>query len=91
MNEIKIIPVGKRMLVVRIEKNEKTESGLLLPEVSRTKSQIGMVVALGNSDGAHAKLGDKILFSKDKCIEYSVNGQDFLIVENDGILARIVD
>ena len=92
---MKIRPLYDRILVKRIEEQQKTAGGLFIPDTAKEKPMEAMVVAVGNGkiqdDGSLRKLevkaGDKILFSKYSGNEIKIDGTDHLILREDDILA----
>lgn len=84
-------------VVLKIEKEQTTNvGGIFLPDMSKEKSQIAIVVAVGkggNVDGKETKMevkvGDKVLFSKFAGTEFKYNNQDLLIIKQTDILAII--
>ena len=94
---MKIKPLYDRILVKRIEEQNKTAGGLFIPDTAKEKPQEALVVAVGNGkvieDGSLRKLevkpGDKILFSKYSGNEIKIDGAEHLILREDDILAVI--
>ena len=92
---MKIRPLYDRILVKRIEEQNKTAGGLYIPDTAKEKPQEALVVAVGNGkvieDGSLRKLegkaGDKILFSKYSGNEIKIDGTEHLILREDDILA----
>ena len=92
---MKIRPLHDRILVKRIEEEEKTSGGIIIPDTAKEKPQEGRVVAVGNGkvaeDGSisplDVKKGDKILFSKYSGSEVSLDGTEHLIMREDDVLA----
>ena len=90
-------PKSRRLLVKRIEEQNKTAGGLFIPDTAKEKPQEALVVAVGNGkvieDGSLRKLevkaGDKILFSKYSGNEIKIDGTEHLILREDDILAVI--
>ena len=88
-------PLGDRVLVKRVEGEEKTAGGLYIPDSAKEKPQKGEVLAVGEGkvleDGQvramTVKAGDKILFSKYAGNEISLDGDDVMIMREDEILA----
>lgn len=84
-------------VVLQIEKEQTTNvGGIFLPDMSKEKSQIATVVAVGqggNVDGKEVKMevkvGDRVLFSKFAGTEFKYNNQDLLIIKQTDILAVI--
>ncbi|MFZ2154131.1 MAG: co-chaperone GroES [Candidatus Moraniibacteriota bacterium] len=89
-----IQPLKSNILIIpekNVEKN-KTETGIYLPESAATdgeRPQIGKVVAVGDSNKIVVKKGQKVIFSRYSGTEVSVNGEEYLIVKNDDVLAVI--
>ena len=94
---MKIRPLYDRILVKRIEEQNKTAAGLFIPDSAKEKPQEALVVAVGNGkiieDGSLRKLevkaGDKVLFSKYSGNEIKIDGTEHLILREDDILAVI--
>ena len=89
-----IRPLQDRVLVKRVEAEEKTASGIIIPDTAKEKPQEGKVVAAGpgkrldngSIQEMGVKKGDKILFSKYGCTEVKVDGEDYIIMREDDIL-----
>ncbi len=97
---IKLQPLANRVVIKPIEEEERTPSGLVLPETAKEKPQKGEVIAVGpgewNEDGDEripmsVKVGDKVLFAKYAGTEVKVNGEKLLIMRESDILAIIVE
>ena len=94
---MKIRPLHDRVIVQRIENDEKTKGGLYIPDTAKEKPIEGTVLAVGNGkileDGSVRKLevkeGDRILFGKYSGTEVKLDGQDHLILREDDILGVI--
>jgi chaperonin GroES len=94
---MKIRPLYDRILVKRIEEQNKTAGGLFIPDSAKEKPQEALVVAVGNGkvqdNGSLRKLevkaGDKVLFSKYSGNEIKIDGTEHLILREDDILAVI--
>ncbi|MDD3662081.1 MAG: co-chaperone GroES [Candidatus Dojkabacteria bacterium] len=98
MAGLKIKPLGGRVLVKPLEEEEVTGSGLIIPQTAdKEKPQQGEIVALGTGkmleDGTIAKfnvkVGDKVVFKKYSPDEVEVDGVEYLVVDEDDILAVI--
>ena len=89
-----IRPLQDRILVKRIEAEEKTSGGIIIPDTAKEKPQEGEVVAVGkgkrldngNVIEPDVKAGDRVLLSKYGGTEVKVDGQDYLIMREDDIL-----
>lgn len=94
---IKIKPLFDNILIKPLEEEEKTPSGILLPETAKEKPQMGLVMAIGTGgttdDGKPVKIvvkvGDKVMYKKWGGNEVKVNGQEWLLVEQKDILAIV--
>ena len=87
-------PLHDRVLVRRIEEDEKTSGGLIIPETAKEKPSRGEVVSVGagakNEAGARiamdVKAGDKILFGKWSGTEIKIDGEELIIMKESDIL-----
>ena len=92
-----IRPLQDRILVKRVQEEEKTKGGIIIPDTAKEKPQEGKVVAVGkgkvNDDGKltplDVKVGDKILFGKYSGSEIKLNGEEHLIMREDDILGIV--
>ena len=90
-------PLGDRVLVRRVEEEEKTKGGIIIPDTAKEKPQEGEVIAVGpgaRDDSGKiqpldVKKGDKILFGKYSGTEVKVDGEDLLVMREDDIMAVI--
>ena len=85
-----IQPLDDRVLVeFEEEKEEKTASGLIIPDTAKEKPRTGLVVAVGTDEDLQSKvkIGDKILFAKYGGEEIQFDGRDYRIVQRSDILA----
>ena len=94
---MKVIPLNDKILVKRVEAEEKTAGGILLPDTAKEKPRQGKVLSLGDGklleNGKRAsfqvKEGDRVLFSSYAGNEVEVDGDEDLIMSEDDILAVI--
>ena len=93
---IKIRPLHDRVIVQRLEEEEKTKGGIIIPDTAKEKPQEGKVIAVGqgkHDDGKvvplDVKAGDRILFGKYAGTEIKLGGEDHLILREDDILGII--
>jgi chaperonin GroES len=89
MAQINIQPLGTRVLIQPLEQENKTASGLLLPETAKEKPQAGQVVAVGDDESIKLKPKDKVLFAKYSGTEFKYDGADYLLLEASDVLARL--
>lgn len=91
----KLKPLGDKVVVQVLESEEKTASGIYLPDSAKKKPQEGKVVAVGegrmldngDKNALTVKVGDKVLYSKYGGNEVTIDGEDFLILDEDQIYA----
>ena len=91
----KIHPLGEKLLIRRLEAEEKTRGGIVLPDTAKEKPQRGTVLAIGDGklldDGTRAALqvkkGDKVLFASYGGTEIKVEGEEYLLMDESDILA----
>jgi chaperonin GroES len=93
----KITPLNDKILVRRLEAEEVTKGGIVLPDTAKEKPQEGTVISLGDGalleDGGRAefqvKKNDRIIFSSYAGTEVKVGGEKFLILSEDDVLAVV--
>jgi chaperonin GroES len=93
----KVRPLHDRLLVKRIEESETVKGGIIIPDTAKEKPQEGEVIAAGNGktldNGTKVKLdvkaGDKILFGKYSGTDIKLDGEEYLILREDEVLAVI--
>jgi chaperonin GroES len=91
-------PLGDRLIVEVIEEEETTTSGIVLPDTAKEKPQRGRVLAVGpgprDEDGEYIKMdlaeGDEIVFSKYGGTEIRLGNDDYLILRESDVLAKVV-
>ncbi len=89
MSKVKINPIGNKLVVKPVKEEEKTASGIILPE-SATKEtpNMGEVVAVGDlSEGVEIKVGDKVLFSEYGYDKVELDGEEYYIMKDEKVLA----
>ncbi|MCI7411383.1 co-chaperone GroES [Helicobacter bilis] len=81
-------PLGKRVLVERIEEEKKTASGLIIPDNATEKPSIGVIKEVSKEveKDDEVKKGDKVLFGKYKGNEVKIDNKDFIVLESEDIL-----
>jgi len=90
MSELKIQPLGERVVIKALEQESKTASGLYIPETAKEKPQTGLVVAIGDSEEIKLKVGDKVLFAKYSGTEIKLDNEDYILMECNDVLARLL-
>lgn len=94
---MKIRPLHDRLIVKRLEEEEKTKGGIIIPDTAKEKPIEGKVIAAGegrlNKDGKkipmELKTGDRILFAKYAGTEVKMGGEEYLMMKEDDVLAVI--
>ena len=98
IKKLKVRPLHDRIIVRRLDEEQKTKGGIIIPDSAKEKPQEGEVLAVGNGkildDGKKialdVKVNDKVLFSKYSGTEIKVDGEEYLIIKEDDVQA-IVD
>jgi chaperonin GroES len=95
---MKIQPLHDRVLVKRIEEEEKTKGGIIIPDTAKEKPVEGLIVAVGSgkTEGEgnkkvplEVKEGDRVLFSKYSGNEITIDGKEHLIMKEEDIIAIV--
>ncbi len=94
---MKVVPLNDKIVVKRLEAEEKTAGGIVLPDSAREKPKQGKVLSRG--DGKHlesgkraplqVKEGDRVLFSSYAGSEVTIDGEEYLIMTEDDVLAIV--
>ncbi len=90
-------PLGDRVVVKVLEAEEKTASGIVLPDKAKEKPQEGEIMAVGSGKvldngtkvDMEVKVGDKVIFSRFAGTDVKVDGEEYLIMRQDDILALV--
>ena len=80
-------PLHDRVLVSRIDAEEKTAGGIIIPDTAKEKPQEGEIIAAG--PGARNEQGDRVLFGKWSGTEVKIDGQDLLIMKESDLLGIV--
>ena len=94
---MKLRPLHDRVIVKRVEEEDKTSGGIIIPDAAKEKPQQGKVIAVGKGkilengkiSALAVKKGDKILFGKYAGTDIKIEGEEHLIMREDDILAII--
>ena len=92
---MKVRPLHDRILVKRVEEEQKTAGGIIIPDTAKEKPQEGRVIAVGNGkvtdEGKviplEVSVGDRILFGKYSGSEINLDGEEHLIIREEDVLA----
>ena len=89
---MKVIPLEDRVLFISADLEEKTKSGLFIPQTAQEKTQVGVVTAVGSDkEEIKVKVGQKIMYDKYAGTSIKVDGAEYLIIKSKDILAVIED
>lgn len=90
-NNVNITPLHDRVLVEPAAAEEKTASGIIIPDTAKEKPQRGIVIAAGpqKDEPMTVKAGDTVLYGKYSGTELSLEGKDYLIMRESDILAVV--
>jgi chaperonin GroES len=94
---MKVRPLHDRIIVKRLEEEEKTKGGIIIPDTAKEKPIEGKVIAVGDGkikeDGTkismEIKKGDRVLFTKYGGTEIKIDGEEYLMMKEDDVLAII--
>ncbi len=93
---VQIAPLHDRVLVRRLEEKETAKGGIIIPDTAKEKPQEGEVIAIGEGKiekgqrvPLDVKTGDRILFGKYTGNDITMNGQEYLILREEDILAKL--
>lgn len=93
---MKLIPLFDRVVVQHIEAHETTASGIILPGSAQEKPQMATVISVGEGgviDGKEVKMivhpGDLVLYSKYAGSEFKIDGEEFIVIRQSDILAKV--
>jgi chaperonin GroES len=97
MSKLKIRPLNEKIVVKRVEAEEKTKGGIVLPDTAKEKPKEGVVMSLGSGrlldSGQRAdfqvKERDRVLFSSYAGTEIKIEGKEYLIMNEDDVLAVV--
>ena len=99
MAKSKFRPLHDRVVVRRVESEEKTQGGIIIPDTAKEKPQEGEIIAVGSGARDEAgklvpldvKAGDRVLFGKWSGTEVKIDGEDLLIMKESDILGIVED
>jgi chaperonin GroES len=99
VTELKFLPLADRVVVKPTEQEEKTASGIFLPDTAKDRPQEGQVVAVGpgslTDDGkrvpVEVQVGDRVIYSKFAGTEYKVADVEYLLLRESDVLAKVTN
>lgn len=94
---MKVIPLNDKVLIERLEADDKTAGGIILPDTAKEKPKQGKILALGEGKilengqrvSFQVKVGDRVLFSSYAGNEVQLDGKEYLVMSEDDILAVV--
>jgi len=94
---MKVRPLHDRLVIRRIEEKETVKGGIIIPDTAKEKPQEGEVIAVGNGKvlengtkvAMDVKAGDRVLFGKYSGTDIKIDGQEYLILREDEVLAIV--
>jgi chaperonin GroES len=91
MTKVNIKPLGDRVVIAPAKAEEKTASGIIIPDTAKEKPQKGTVVAVADNkeNPLTVKVGNEVLYGKYAGTEITIEGEDYLIMKEEDILAVI--
>ena len=97
MAKLNIRPLGDKVIVQRVEADEKTAGGIVLPDTAKEKPKRGVILAVGNGrlldDGSRSEMqvkkNDEVIFTSYAGTEIKVSGEDYMIMDESDILGII--
>ena len=97
VTSVKFVPLGERVVVKPMEQEQQTKGGIFLPDTAKEKPQEGEIVAVGpgrvTDDGSRIAMelgvGDRVIYSKFAGTEYKEGDDEYLILRESDILAKI--
>lgn len=92
-----ITPLGERIVIKVLESEERTKSGILIPDTAKEKPQMGEVKAVGSGKmlengqkvALDVKVGDKVLFAKYAGTEVKLDGEEYMVLKESDVLAIV--
>ena len=95
--KVKVKPLGDRILVRRVEAEEKTAGGIVLPDTAKEKPKEGLVEAVGSGKVLESgvrqapvlKKGDRFFFKRKAAYEIKLDGEEYLIMREEDVLAVV--
>jgi chaperonin GroES len=88
---MKIKPMDDRVLIEPVVEEEKTHSGIIIPDTAKEKPRMGTVIAVGTDEDLQEKIkeGDKVLFAKYGGEDIEADGKEYKIIQRSDILAVV--
>ena len=88
-----IKPIDDRILLEPLQAEEKTASGIIIPDTAKEKPRMGIVIAVGTDEDLREKIkeGNKVLFAKYGGDEVEMNGRELKLIQRSDILAVVED
>ena len=89
---MKVIPLGSRLLIKPVVEEKRTQGGIVLPETAKEKPMKAQVIEVGKEvEDLDVKAGDMVLYSKYAGTEIKIDDEDYIVVDQDDVLAKVED
>ena len=89
---MKVIPLGSRLLIKPVVEEKRTQGGIVLPETAKEKPIKAKVIEVGKEvEDLDVKAGDMVLYSKYAGTEIKIDDEDYIVVDQDDVLAKVED
>jgi chaperonin GroES len=89
MKKVNIQPLGDRLVIRSMEAEQKTASGIIIPDTAKEKPQRGTVIATGDKLESQIKINDTVLYGKYAGTEVELEGETYLIMNESDVLAIV--
>ncbi len=86
---MKLRPIGERALAKLVEPEEKTASGIVLPETAKDKPQTARIIAVGDFEDGRVNEGDLVVFARYSGTQITLDDEDYLILNADDLLGIV--
>lgn len=86
---MKIRPIGERVVIKKLEADQKTASGIVLPGASKEQPQLAEVLEVPEKEDINIKIGDKVIYKQYSGTEVTLDDEKFIVIELSNILAIV--
>lgn len=86
---MKIIPIGERVVIKKIEADQKTASGIVLPGASKEQPQLAEVLEIPEKEDLKIKVGDKVIYKQYSGTEVKLEDENFIVIDLSNVLAVV--
>ncbi len=86
---MKIIPIGERVVIKKVEADQKTASGIVIPGSAKEMPQLAEVIEVPEENKGLIKVGDKVIYKQYAGTEVKLDGDEYIVVDLENILAIV--